>query len=137
LVTTLTCIVLLIPFRFYAAYLAAAAIVASSLFPASGRGGFNIGAKLGAVAICGFFATTGVLAHHESQYRGWDLEHLQDVRSYTARTTGSGFNADLDVQTPGGFGLSLLIGAAHLLLAPFPWQLASGSARMLMVAPEM
>jgi hypothetical protein len=31
----------------------------------------------------------------------------------------------------------LLIGAVHLLLAPFPWQLASGSLRMLMVAPEM
>jgi hypothetical protein len=137
LVMTLICIVFLIPFRFYAAYLAAAALVASSLFPASGRGGFNIGAKLGAVAICSFFVTTGILAHHESEARDWDLERFQNVRSYVARTTGSGFDAELDVRTPGGFGLSLLIGAAHLLLAPFPWQLASGSARMLMVAPEM
>jgi hypothetical protein len=137
LVMTLICIVFLIPFRFYAAYLAAAALVASSLFSASGRGGFNIGAKLGAAAICGFFVTTGMLAHHESQYRGWDLDKIQDVRSFAARTTGSGVDPGIDVRTPGGFGLSLLIGAAHLLLAPFPWQLASGSARMLMVAPEM
>jgi hypothetical protein len=30
----------------------------------------------------------------------------------------------------------LVIGAAHLLLAPFPWQLLGGSVRLLLVAPE-
>jgi hypothetical protein len=138
LVMSLTCIVLLIPFRFYAAYLAAAALIASSLVPASGRGGLNINAKLGAVLIGGFFVATGLLTHHESQYQHWgSLEHIQRVREYTARTSGSGFNMDVDVQTSGGLGLMVVVGAAHLLLAPFPWQLATGSVRMLMVAPEV
>jgi len=136
LLVTLICIILLVPFRFYAAYLAIMALVAASLLPASGRGRLNIGPKLGVLLIGGFFVTTGLLAHHESQYAHWDLDNLQQVRSYTARTTGSGFESSLDVRTPSGFGLMLVIGAAHLLLAPFPWQLFGGSVRMLLVAPE-
>jgi len=134
---TLVCIILLVPFRFYAAYLAAAALIASSIVPVSGQDRFNVGPKLGAVLLVLFFVTTGLLAHHESQYAHWDLDNLQRVRSYTAQTTGSGFESTLDVRTPGGFGLMLAVGAAHLMLAPFPWQLVGGSIRMLLVAPEM
>ena len=137
LLMTLICIILLVPFRFYAAYLAAAALIASSIVPVSGQSRFNVGPKLGAVLLVIFFATTGLLAHHESQYAHWDLDNLQRVRNYTAQTTGSGFVSTLDVRTPVGFGLTLAVGAAHLMLAPFPWQLFGGSIRMLLVAPEM
>jgi hypothetical protein len=136
LLLTLICIILLVPFRFYAAYLAITALVAASLLPASGRGRLNIGPKLGVLLIGGFFVTTGLLAHHESQYAHWDLDNFQQVRSYTARTTGSGFESSLDVRTPSGFGLMLVVGAAHLILAPFPWQLFGGGVRMMLVAPE-
>ena len=136
LLLTLVCIILLVPFRFYAAYLAITALAATALLPASGRVRLNIGSKLGVLLIGGFFVTTGLLAHHESQYAHWDLDNLQQVRSYTARTTGSGFESSLDVRTPSGFGLMLVIGAAHLLLAPFPWHLLGGSVRLLLVAPE-
>jgi hypothetical protein len=131
------CIVLLIPFRFYAAYLAAAALIVSAIIPATRQGAFNISGKLGVFLICGFFVTTGVLARHEAQFAKYDLAQVQKVRTFVGKTTGSGFQTDLDIRTPGGFGLSLTIGAAHLLLAPFPWQLATGSVRMLMVSPEM
>ena len=30
-----------------------------------------------------------------------------------------------------------LVGGVHLLLAPFPWQLGTGSVRMALTAPEM
>jgi hypothetical protein len=137
LALTVVCVILLVPFRFYAAYFAAAALIASSIFPASGRDRLCVGPRFGAGLLVVFFVTTGLLAHHEAQYAHWDLDNLQRVRSYTARTTGSGFESSFDVRTPVGFGLMLTVGALHLLLAPFPWQLLGGSLRMLLVAPEM
>jgi hypothetical protein len=37
---------------------------------------------------------------------------------------------------PGILG-SVVVGATHLLLAPFPWQLAGGSMRMLLTIPDV
>src|SRR5262249_20005849 len=42
-----------------------------------------------------------------------------------------------DLNSTSGLALSLLIGGAHMLLAPFPWQLGGGSLRMLLTAPEL
>jgi hypothetical protein len=41
------------------------------------------------------------------------------------------------LRTAEGFAGSLIIGGLYLLLAPFPWQLATGSLRMLLVTPEV
>ena len=47
-----------------------------------------------------------------------------------AITANSGFDADVDISTPGGALLFLPIGIANLLLGPFPWQF--GSLRALL-----
>jgi hypothetical protein len=41
------------------------------------------------------------------------------------------------LKTTGGLVLGSLDGAAHLLLAPFPWHLGGGSLRMLLTMPEL
>ena len=41
------------------------------------------------------------------------------------------------MNTSSGFALGTAVGAAHLLLAPFPWQLGGASLRMLLTLPEV
>jgi hypothetical protein len=41
------------------------------------------------------------------------------------------------VGTPGGLVIGTAIGAAHLLLAPFPWELGGASLRMALTLPEL
>jgi hypothetical protein len=58
-----------------------------------------------------------------------------------ATATGEGAQSTVRIEsnlTSGsGFVMSLATGAVYLLFAPFPWQLLSGSTRMLLVAPEL
>ena len=138
---TTACIVMLIPFRFYAAYLALATtlITTFSLIMKSHRSSFGSRfiSAAGLIGIGAFLVTSGLLAGRETHFERFDLEYISKMKSYDLRTSGSSVSMDLDLHTTGGMGLSLLIGGAHLLLSPFPWQLVSGSTRMLIVAPEM
>src|SRR5207248_4980699 len=54
----------------------------------------------------------------------------------SAGSTNSGVETGQDVRTASGLTMQTAIGAAHLLLAPFPWQMG-GSVRMLMTLPEL
>lgn len=131
-------IVLIIPFRFYAAYIAGAAIALSLALPQITKGKWSIGAMVGMAAlVIPIVIVSGVLVQHEAEFERFDLEQIQSFRVNIAKGTGSGIESDYDLHTPGGFGLATLVGGAHLLLAPFPWQLASGSVRMLVTLPEM
>jgi hypothetical protein len=51
-----------------------------------------------------------------------------------AETANSGFSADVDISRPDSALMFLPIGMAHLLLAPFPWQMTSLGP--LIAAPE-
>ncbi len=42
-----------------------------------------------------------------------------------------------DLNSPVQLGLALMYGGAHLLLAPFPWQLGGASLRMILTLPEL
>ena len=131
-------IVLIIPFRFYAAYIAGAAIALSLVLPLITRGKWSIGAMVGmAAVVVPIVLVSGVLVQHEAEFERFDLEQIQSFRINIAKGTGSGIESDYDLHTPEGFGLATLVGGAHLLLAPFPWQVASGSLRMLVTLPEM
>jgi len=70
-------------------------------------------------------------------FQSYSLASIQAVRDYTARTTGSGVVLDYDLQTTSGFVMSALVGWAHLLLAPFPWELGGASVRMLLTVPDV
>jgi hypothetical protein len=127
----------LVAFRFYAAYLAGAAVFLALVMPVLNRGrstwvsGLIVGGALVAMLV-----GSGLLARHEVVFEKYSLAQLQSMRDYTARNTGSGVVLDYDLRTVSGFVSSSCVGWAHLLLAPFPWQLGTASSRMLLVLPD-
>src|SRR6185436_17177546 len=76
---------------------------------------------------------------NEARLTSFDLQSVakfrQDVSSGDGG--GSGVKSDYDFQTTDGLVLGTAEGAAHLMLAPFPWQLAGGSVRKLGTTPEL
>jgi 4-amino-4-deoxy-L-arabinose transferase-like glycosyltransferase len=130
-------VALMLPFRFYAAYIGMAAFAGVLLVPRGRRGG----AKWSAVGLAAFIATiaivAAVLVSSEARIDQFDLEFLQRFRHEIAEGTGSGVDLDIDMRTTTGFSVGTMVGAAHLLLAPFPWQLGGGSFRMLLTTPEL
>ncbi len=128
----------LVAFRVYAAYITGAVVVGALLVPRIGKptnasvSGLAVAAVMAAVLF-----STGVLAEHLSSMEKFDLHQIQEIRDYTARTTGSGVRLDYDLQTPRGFAMSVLVGGANLLLAPLPWQLGGASLRMVLTVPDV
>jgi 4-amino-4-deoxy-L-arabinose transferase-like glycosyltransferase len=134
-------IVLMIPFRFYAAYIAAAAVVLSLGLPQFGKRKLSIGALIGVLALLiPILMTSGILIQNEAEFEKFDIQQVQKFRKDVATGTGSGsrVKSKYDLSTPIGFTVGALDGGAHLLLAPFPWELGGGSsARMLLTLPEL
>ena len=131
-------ILLIIPFRFYAAYIAVAAVGLALFVPHLGRRKMTI--LPGLIILAAFIGSAvffGFMAKHETEFEKFDLQYVQKFKTYTARTTGSGVESTYDLNTPGGFSMSLGVGAAHLLLAPFPWELGGASLRMALTLPEL
>lgn len=131
-------IVLVIPFRFYAAYIAGAAIALTLFLPQIKKGKLRIASAIGVAAlVIPVVILTGVLVQHETEFERFDLQRIQGFRRDVAAGTGSGYVSTYDMRTPEGFGLATAVGAAHLMLAPFPWQMGGASLRMLLTAPEL
>ena len=131
-------IILLLPFRFYAAYLAAAAAMLALAMPALSKRKSSFVAGL---AIAGLLIplaiSSGVLARNEAQFERFDANYIRTFKQGVAYKQGSGVTSNYDLQSPTGFLLGVTVGGAHLLLAPFPWQLGGASLRMLLTLPEM
>ncbi len=132
--------VLLLPFRFYAAAIVAAVLLLSLLLPGLMRLRTGLAALcLAALLIPGLFGA-GTLARHEAEIARFDVERVEKLRHRfaTGHGSGSGVVSNFDMNTPTGFTLAILQGGAHLLLAPFPWQLMEGgSQRMMLTAGEL
>jgi hypothetical protein len=133
--------VVVIPFRFYAAYIIAAGVTLSLILPQFGKKKFTfVSALVLAAMVLPIVLMSGVLAKHEKQFEGFDLKYVEKFKkdvSVGNMGTGSGVEGNYDMETPGGFTIAIAIGAAHLLLAPFPWQLGGGSLRMVLTLPEL
>ncbi len=131
---------LLIPFRFYAAYLAGITVVLSTLL-----GGLSKRNSAGQFILSTGVAITALLLgvtllgkeKNSEVAQQYDLAGIERYRDAIADSTTSGVKIEYDLQSPGGLTASLAIGAVHVLFAPFPWQLTSGSLRMLLVTPEV
>jgi 4-amino-4-deoxy-L-arabinose transferase-like glycosyltransferase len=131
-------IVLVFPFRFYAAYIALAAVVLTLLLPRLGRKKMTIASGLTVAAlIIPIVVVSGLLVQHEADFERFDLQQIQTFRRDVARGAGSGTADNYNLKTPEGLGAATVVGAAHLLLAPFPWQMGGGSLRMLLTMPEL
>jgi len=132
-------IVLLVPFRFYAAYLVGLAVLLTLVAPTIFQPRSAIAGVLLLVVTLSLMAGTGALAQYEAYSEQASLERVQFLRNEFATGslgTGSGVKT-ADIRTPGGMVAGILVGGAHLLLAPFPWQLGTGSIRMLLTLPEL
>jgi hypothetical protein len=139
-------IVLLPPFRFYAAYLAGAVAIIALAIP---RIGARIGKSkssfktaLAALAIAAVVAplsiSSGYLARNEATLERYtQIGEITNFKRNIAIGSGSGVETEYDLNSPTGLALAVGVGGAHLLMAPFPWQLGGGSLRMLLTMPEL
>jgi len=132
-VTTL----LVIPFRFYVAYIAAGAIVFSLLLPHLTRRKMSIGSALVVVLIfIPVLLLSGVLIRHEARFDRFDANFISSYRHGLTIGAGSGVETNYDLRTNEGLAMATLTGGAYLLLAPFPWELG-GSLRKMLTTPEL
>src|SRR5262245_27214142 len=141
-----TAIVLLPPFRFYAAYLAGAVAIMALALPRIGarlgRSKLSFRTGMAAVAVAVLVAPlavySGYLARNEAVFeRFTKVKEIEKFKYNVAAGYGSGFEGKYDLNSPGGMAMALGVGGAHLLLAPFPWQLERASLRMLLTTPEL
>jgi 4-amino-4-deoxy-L-arabinose transferase-like glycosyltransferase len=121
--------------RFYIVYFVGFAIVVALVLDRGSRyltGAYRQIFLLGAFA--GLFLMLGLADRAESDAQYLSLEYAAQYRRGMSATAASGFDADVDISQPGSALAYLPIGLAHLLLAPFPWQMTS--LRPLVAAPE-
>jgi hypothetical protein len=131
-------IVLLLMFRFYAAYATAAVALLTLIWPYATRRRTAVASAAAVVAlVVPLLVLSGVLARQEMLLEEFDLEFVERFRGNVARGQASGVTTQYDLNSTTGLVSALTVGAAHLLLAPFPWELAWGSARMLSATPEL
>lgn len=130
-------VVLLLPFRFYAAYIAVAAAVFALVLPQFQRRRLTLGSGIALAAIVfALISGSGMFARHEAQFDRFDLNYAQTFRK-TVAYGGSAVDTSIDITTPTGLVAGIAVGAAHLMLAPFPWQWGGASARLLLTLPEL
>ncbi len=143
ILTCTACLILLGAFRFYATVIVGAAIV-SALLSAESLTTWRWGAL--AVLLCGVggvLGGTGWLQRQTDYISSWDATRLRQYRDVVATNDprtgggGSGVRTTDDVTSPVGATRALAVGMAHLLLAPFPWNMGSGSTRMVGTLPEV
>jgi hypothetical protein len=132
------CVVMLASMRFYAAYLTGLVILITLLLPPLLRRKFTVRAAIGVVAIAiPLLSSVGALNRYTKLAGEWDLQRVDQFRQGMAKSADSGVESNFDTQTTRGLGSMTLFGGVHILLAPFPWQVMAGSARMVLTAPEM
>jgi len=132
-------IVLLPPFRFYAAYLAAAVAIMALVIPRLGKGKSSLHSALVVAAlIVPLVLSSGYLARNEAAFERFSqVKEIEKFRNNVAKGYGSGVENRYDLNSTTGLAMAIAVGGAHLLLAPFPWQLGGGSLRMLLTLPEL
>jgi 4-amino-4-deoxy-L-arabinose transferase-like glycosyltransferase len=139
-------IVLLAPFRFYAAYLAGAVAVMALMLPQVGarigKGGSSFKTALAALAVAALVGplavTSGYLARNEAVLETFtQMKEIERFRNNVSIGYGSGVETGYDLNSPTGLATAIGVGGAYLLLAPFPWQLGRASLRMLLTTPEL
>ena len=127
----------LITLRFYVFYIVTIAVTAAFVL---GRGRLTAQsfARQLIVMIVIALALTyfGVSRYTSQQLEVYgNAEQLQRMRLDASVSAQSGFGKDVDVSTTGGAITAIPIGLTYLLLAPFPWELAS--LRQMITLPEM
>ena len=126
----------LITLRFYVFYIVLLAIIAAFVLGRRQLTAQSFVRQLIVITVIGVvLAYFGVSRYASQQLDAYgNLRQLQLMRM-DASTAGSGFGQDVDVSTPAGALSAIPLGFSYLVLAPFPWQLAS--VRQIITLPEM
>lgn len=126
----------LITLRFYVFYIVLLAIIAAFVLGRRQLTAQSFARQLIVITVIGVgLAYFGVSRYASQQLDAYgNLRQLQLMRM-DASTAGSGFGQDVDVSTPAGAISAIPLGFSYLVLAPFPWQLAS--VRQMITLPEM
>lgn len=127
----------LLTLRFYVFYMAAGAVAMAFLIGTRALTAQSLLRQLMvmAVIVLALFYF-GVTRYAGLQFETYgSLEMLQRTRADAAVSAESGFGKDVDVSTSSGAIGTIPLGLTYLLLAPFPWQMAS--LRSLITLPEM
>ncbi|MGH7821713.1 MAG: hypothetical protein ACREQ9_18275, partial [Candidatus Binatia bacterium] len=128
----------LLPFRFYAAYVLGGAMLLGLMLPFARKRATSRIAGLALLAcVLPVLIVSGLSAHHQATLENYSLERIESIRKYDLKTSGSSVDINYDVSTPTGKVMTVLAGFGYFVLAPFPWQIASGSARMVFTLPEI
>jgi hypothetical protein len=141
----LASLLLLLSMRFYVFYIESAVVLASLLVFRAGARSLSAtqGLAVGVVLLVPVYFISGSLkAHMDFFEKRANLSEAERFRAAVSKgsegeTTASGLQLDYDLGTTRGFAMQAVVGAAHLLLAPFPWQVRFGSLRMMLTTPEM
>jgi 4-amino-4-deoxy-L-arabinose transferase-like glycosyltransferase len=123
--------------RFYIFYMLSAAAVGAFLIGMRPQTSQSLARQLAIVLVLGVGLTYfGVMRMASATFEQYgSLEMVQRSRADLVRSANTGFGGDVDVSTASGALSAVPLGMAYLLLAPFPWQLAS--LRQSITLPEM
>lgn len=131
------CLCGLITLRFYVFYIVVLAITAAFLLGRRRLTAQSFARQLIIIIVIGLaLAYFGVSRYATQQFDAYgNFQHLQRMRLDASQSATSGFGQDVDVSTPAGAISAIPLGLSYLILAPFPWQLAS--LRQIITLPEM
>ena len=121
--------------RFYIFYMVALAVTGSFLIGVSGTGQSILRRSVILVVVGLGLTYFGVLRNASVDLENYGrLDRLQRSRLDLSRAE-SGFGEEIDVSTTEGALSAIPVGIAYLMLAPFPWQMAS--LRQSITLPEV
>jgi len=127
----------LLTLRFYVFYIVVLAITAAFILGRRRLTAQSFARQLIIMTVIGMaLAYFGVSRYATQQFDAYgSFRQLQLMRMDASQSAISGFGQDADVSTPAGAISAIPLGLSYLILAPFPWQLAS--LRQIITLPEM
>lgn len=134
LIVALFCLLTL---RFYVFYIVVIAVGAAFILGRRELTAQSFARQMIIIILIGLGLTYfGVSRYASQQLETYgSAEQLQRMRSDASQSAASGFGENVDVTTTSGALSTIPLGLTYLLLAPFPWQLAS--LRQMITLPEM
>jgi hypothetical protein len=130
-------LVSLLTLRFYVFYIVVIAVTAAFILGRRQLTAQSFARQMVIIILIGLgLGYFGVSRYAEQQFETFGrADELQRMRLDASQSAASGFGEDLDVSTVSGALSTIPLGLTYLLLAPFPWQLAS--LRQAITLPEM
>lgn len=127
----------LLTLRFYVFYIVALAVTAAFILGRRSLTAKSFARQFIVLIVIGLaLSYFGVSQYATQQFDVYgSFQQLQRMRTDASQSAISGFGQDVDVSTTAGAFSAIPLGLSYLILAPFPWQMAS--VRQLITLPEM